>query len=449
MDYSFFQQQTSSYPSVYKIQLYHPNELLTLYSSVILANTPVCKVESELADYVTSGIEPTGWKAIWRASPRISGLSFKCDFLVNVVDVIRNQLDAVIVIEQPLSVQLNELPDDNAERMEIDKLIKEQRIINAPIYELYIINEDDKDEFFLKSAAIIENVRFFMKFIWRAWDTIANETQLNEIFVETRLESRLNLYFDIQNCLLSQAQIKRIKQILTDSWKLRNQLDDIIKKQDVDKDPNDEYEIDEMDISEAIRLKIKLEDYDREMRMLEDPYLRPFTFLLKVDLDEENKRLMIESNSTTGTESNDQDELIEEKKPIIHVVSKAINLNSLQLINSYYAEDEQYSQAEIVFHQNLKDAIKSSKNDDRIAILPGHYIYESVPWIENDLQIEGLTTNEDDVIIESSAFVDVFIHCPNNLTLKNLTLKCPNRDLVINGDFESFRGVKKFKKSSS
>lgn len=307
----------------------HPNELLTLYSSVILPNTPVCKVENELAEYVTSGIEPTGWKAIWRASPRISGLSFKCDFLVSVIDVMRNHLDAVIVIEQPLSVQLNDLPDDDEEKIEINKLIKEERIINAPIYELYIINEEDKDEMYLKSAIIVENVRFFMKFIWRPWDTIANETQLNETFVETRLESRLNLYFDIQNCLLNQAQIKRIKYILTEGWRLRNQLDDIAKRQDVnttnaeDNQPTEEYEIDELDMSEAIRLKIKLEDFDREMRMLEDPYLRPFTFYLRIDQDEETDKMLVVEEVT---------------EPIIHVVSKSINLNSLQMINSYYAE---------------------------------------------------------------------------------------------------------------
>lgn len=309
----------------------HPNELLALYSSVILPNTPVSKVESELAEYVTHQIEPTGWKAIWRASPRISGLSFKCDFLVNVIDVIRSQLDAVIVIEKPLSVQLNELPDEDAEKLEVNKLIKERRIINAPIYELYIINEHDQEEAYLKSAIIIENVRFFMKFIWRPWDTIANETQLNEIFVETRLESRLNLYFDVQNCLLNQTHIKRIKHILTDGWKLRNQLDDIARKQELtanqdDQDDN-EYEIDELDMSEAIRLRIKLEDYDREMRMIEDPYLRPFTFYLKVNLDEEAKE---------EAESESEEELEKQSTSIVHIVSKSFNLNSLQLINSHY-----------------------------------------------------------------------------------------------------------------
>ncbi|KAI3476947.1 hypothetical protein L1887_61444 [Cichorium endivia] len=380
MDYSFFQQQTNSYPSVYKIQLDHPNELLALYSSVILANTPVSKVESELADYVTDYIEPTGWKAIWRASPRFSGLSFKCDFLVNVVDVIRSRLDAVIVIEKPLSVQLNELPDDDPEKLE---------------------------RAYLKSAIIIENVRFFMKFIWRPWDTIANETQLNEIFVETRLESRLNLYFDVQNCLLNQTHIKRIKHILTDGWKLRHQLDDIARKQELtvsQEDDDNEYEIDELDMSEAIRLRIKLEDYDREMRMIEDPYQRPFTFYLKVDEEQEEE-------SKEATDKMDA-------KLIIHIVAKSLNLNSLQMINSHYGADESCSNFELKFHDSLKNAVKAARSGHRIGILPGQYAYESIPWIECDLAIEGLTENSDDVVIESSAFVDVFIHCANNLTLE-------------------------------
>lgn len=92
--------------------------------------------------------------------------------------------------------------------------------------------------------------------------------------------------------------------------------------------------------------------------------------------------------------------------------------------------------------------MKSSKTGHRIALLPGHYTYESIPWVECDLIIEGISTQKDEIVIESSAFIDVFIHCPNNFTLKNLTLKDPTRDLLINDDYESFRSVKKFKKSS-
>lgn len=310
---------------------------MSLYSTVILPDTPICRVEDELAEYLTSEIEPTGWKAIWRASPRISGLSFKCDFLVNVIMVLRNQLTASIVIEKPLSVQMDELDDDNEEKLEITKLIDESRIIDVPIYELYIVNEDDPEENYLNSAILIENVRFFIKFIWRPWDTVINETHLNEIFVETLLESRLNLYFDVHNGILNQSQIKRVKEILTESRRLRDQYDELNKRNQLksnealDEDKNDQYVIDELDISQAIMLKIKLENFDREMRMIEDPYLRPFTFYLKVDLDYEKR---IDEQQT--------DEIMEEQEVqnnLIHIVSKSkVNLNQLQLINSYYSD---------------------------------------------------------------------------------------------------------------
>lgn len=118
---------------------------------------------------------------------------------------------------------------------------------------------------------------------------------------------------------------------------------------------------------------------------------------------------------------------------------------ALLFLSPHQPQNESSSNLELKFHQSLKDAVKSAKSGHRIGILPGQYAYESIPSIECDLLIEGVTGNSDDVVIESSAFVDVFIQCANNLTLQNLTLKCAARDLVISGDFESFRSLKKLK----
>lgn len=57
-----------------------------------------------------------------------------------------------------------------------------------------------------------------------------------------------------------------------------------------------------------------------------------------------------------------------------------------------------------------------------------------MPWLDKDLLIEGLTEQSEDVLIESSAFVDVLMHSTNNIKMKGLTLKCPTRDIVIVGD---------------
>lgn len=279
-----------------------------------------------MAKYVTSFIEPIGWKGIWRASPRSSGLTFKADFLVEVIDVRRNSLEALVIIQKVLDSQLDE---SNVEAMsesqsEIDKLMENDRILNAPLIEMYVVREGDDEQAFLKSAVVIEHARFFYKYLWRPWDTLSNVTQLAEIFVETCLEPRLNLYIDMKQNTVSASMRARIKQILVDGWRIRHQLDDINRRQEISSESDElgDLGLDEVDMFEAIRLKIKLEDLDREMRMFEDPYLRMFTYCLRSSSAEEEE-------SKIELESTDR---------VTHVVSKLYDLHTLNVITNFYAK---------------------------------------------------------------------------------------------------------------
>ena len=301
-------------------------ELQKLYTEVIFPAVPICEVEFELAKYVTSFIEPVGWRAIWRASPRSTGLSFKADLLVEVIDVGRNSLEALVIIQNVLGSQLDDQPTDIAmeSRSELDKMMANNRILTAPLIEMYVISEGDTEKTYLKSAIVIEHARFFLKYVWRPWDNLSNETQLGEIFVETRLESRLNLYFDMKTDSVRSSMKNRIKQILTEGWQIRYKLDDISKRQEITSESEDysELGLDEVDMFEAIRLKIKLEDFDREMRMFEDPYLRMFAFYLR-------------SNSAEEEEAKIE---LDDSEKVTHVVSKTYNMFVLNQITSFYAK---------------------------------------------------------------------------------------------------------------
>jgi arsenate reductase-like glutaredoxin family protein len=303
-----------------------PKELQTLYSDAILPDVAISEVESVMAKYVTSFIEPVGWRGIWRASPPSSGLTFKADFLVDVIDVRRNSLEALVIIQKVLDSQLDE---SNVEASiesgkEIDKLMENNRILNAPLIEMYVVREGDDEQAFLKSAVVIEHARFFYKYIWRPWDTLSNVTQLAEIFVETCLEPRLNLYIDMKQNTVSPSMKTRIKQILADGNNIRRQLDEINKRQELGSESEDfaDLALDEVDMFEAIRLKIKLEDLDREMRMFEDPYLRMFTYCLRSTSAEEEECKIEMENSDRVT----------------HVVSKQYDLQTLSLITNFYAK---------------------------------------------------------------------------------------------------------------
>lgn len=79
----------------------------------------------------------------------------------------------------------------------------------------------------------------------------------------------------------------------------------------------------------------------------------------------------------------------------------------------------------VVFHSRLEKALHHCKDGDKILILPGTYVCESLPWIDSDIEITGITGKASDVILQSSLGVgDIFFNCnANALLMSHLTLK--------------------------
>lgn len=78
----------------------------------------------------------------------------------------------------------------------------------------------------------------------------------------------------------------------------------------------------------------------------------------------------------------------------------------------------------MLFHTSINAAIKAAKKGHKISILPGLYSCTSLEWIENDVEIEGLSDDRCKTILQCASDIEVFLHCSDNVTIRNLTLTC-------------------------
>lgn len=81
----------------------------------------------------------------------------------------------------------------------------------------------------------------------------------------------------------------------------------------------------------------------------------------------------------------------------------------------------------IVFHGTLDKLLKVCRSGDKVYILPGLYVCDALPWIDFDIEICGLASSRDEVILQASDSVgDIFLNCNASAVLiSNLTLRTP------------------------
>ena len=299
-----------------------PSELNSLYDR-ILSNVSVCEVYDSLCSYVTDSIEPIGWHAIWRTVPN-SGpnhLSIQYDFEVEIMDVLHNKLEAIAVVLKLIHPNESQLTAEQFDEME--KMLKDIKIVTIPLTQLYVISDGDEEEQYYTTAVIIEHIRFFYQNLWRPWDELSmNES--TDIFVETRLKPRLELAFDIKDKIIPQSTVNRIRKLLSEAWNVKNKIDSIDKNRstdcfDVSIEDNSEVDyINETELIEAMRLKIRLEDIEREMKILEDKHLR-----------------IIAASLVKSGESNVFEDDLTSKENKIHLIGNSFTLNSTKdILNS-------------------------------------------------------------------------------------------------------------------
>ena len=74
------------YPDTYRLHIDSSSmdEILELFCENILQGCSFSDVESYLVEYVTSIIEPVGWKAVWRSKENLNEVFTQHDYIVEV-----------------------------------------------------------------------------------------------------------------------------------------------------------------------------------------------------------------------------------------------------------------------------------------------------------------------------------------------------------------------------
>jgi hypothetical protein len=96
-----------------------------------------------------------------------------------------------------------------------------------------------------------------------------------------------------------------------------------------------------------------------------------------------------------------------------------------------------------MFHNTVSKAIRSAKSGDKIYVMPGVYSCASLPWIENDIEINGFGETKEQIVLQSSDSVgDIFLNCNSSkLMFSDITLKATSEMqclVMIHSGFVAF-----------
>ena len=124
--------------------------------------------------------------------------------------------------------------------------------------------------------------------------------------------------------------------------------------------------IDETEFYQAMRLK--LEELQRQLEMIEDPYLRLV--------------------ATASSNADDDDEPSDGN--MIHVLCKKLTKSVMQTIAAKM--EGQDEEREVSFHKSFAHVLKCSTAGDRVLILPGCYTCDALPGLDFEKSIPSFVS---------------------------------------------------------
>lgn len=366
-----------AYPAIFEVKLQDQGTEKIIEEFVdIISDAVNGGVEQAFVEYVSRTIEPVGWKGIWKAKRGWQGLKSNCDFLVEVLHVSLFKLEADVHILKVLT----------------DHCLNVAEVVPvAALVDLYPLSEGDPEENFLKTAVVIERVRFFYNHVWRPWD---DPDDLEEF--APNIKPRVELYMDMTAGQVDYNTKIKVQRILEEGKCLRRVLEATKVKLDlISGDPD--LELDSADVCKMVRSTTRLEALSREMDIIENREVRLF---------------MHEDAFTVPALSKRTCDI-----PAVHVVA-AGHFTLFQLKSLGIAED-----IAIEFHHSLGNAVAAAQEREKILLLPGIHTCAGLPWIDKEISVEGVGDLADTILVPTDVG-DIFINCcASVLKLSNVTVR--------------------------
>ncbi|XP_055921308.1 protein nessun dorma [Eupeodes corollae] len=363
---------------------------------------PASRVRLEWSYYIELQIEPVGWQALWKI-PRVIceelNLRYPTVVFGMVEQVLFKELKAIIVI---LAVQ------------DEDVHLPERQEVN--LEDLWPTRIQENSELNIeRTADCIDRLRFFYSHVWMPWDN-DNDDDMN--WVEKHLESRIRFCYDLKKKSMKRSMAAHIKTLLTEARYIQQRREYL--EIGLSDDEELDQTLDKTQITDLMRLHLRLTIIRSEIEMLENPEMRKIYEEIKFDDDKSLKRAL--------------DEKLDKRKPIAYIVTDPFTFEKqmqfMLLAGKFVGE-----QKLIQMCPSLQDVLNICNASDDIYLPPGRHSIKFLEYLNDDGKIIGLNsssvfaatdTNDDEVVIMSPDDDSILLIFDGDFTLTNITLDCRN-----------------------
>ncbi|GLH14499.1 Protein nessun dorma [Gryllus bimaculatus] len=364
------------------------NQRLEEYRSLLCTDKilPSSQMRSEWSYIAEVVLEPIGWKALWKipANKRVE-LGIIGPALVNIL------VDAVDV--KDLSAEVTVITG-------IDKNIPEQQ--NVFLVDLYPTVHQINDELYVKETAdFIDKLRFFYNHLWMPWDVDDDD---NQNWVQQHLESRLKLFFDMQNGSILAEMVLQLQYLISEGRRIQTKISELEDK--IEDDMNDETVMcDLMDLHYCKdQIKSKFEMY-------EDPYKRSLLVWKQC-----------RKNSDKTESSNHQ--------KVTYMIWSGGPLNSYI---AFLNEAKSYVKAEELVKSSfqLQESLDQAVHGDVLLLSEGCHGLLGLGCLEKGGAIRGVGLPESTILKPHNAG-NILLDCSGGIiTLENLTIDIQETQIAI------------------
>lgn len=262
----------------------------------------------------------TGWQALWKI-PRViceeMSLRFPTVVFGTVEQVLFKEMKAIFIIQavQDDEVHLPERQEVNLADLWVTKM-QENKEINAD-----------------KTADCIDRMRFFYNHVWMPWDNDSDD-DLN--WVEKHLEDRIRFCYDIKRKDMKRSLAAHIRTLLDEAKYIQQRREYL----EIGLSDDEEFDdtLDKTQITDLMRLHLRLAMIKSELEMLENPELRKIYNDTKFDDEKCLKRHI----GHEGNEKQLKEEYITAKH-IAYIVTLPIGIEKqiqfLSAIKKFIGED--------------------------------------------------------------------------------------------------------------
>lgn len=361
------------------------------------------QVKNEWCYYIELQIEPAGWQALWKI-PRVICEELKLRFPT----VVFGYVEQVMFKELKAVFLVQAVQDDDVhlpERHEVD------------LQDLYpTLSQENTELNVERTADCLDRLRFFYTHVWMPWD-YDNDDDSN--WVEKHLESRIRFCYDLRKHSMKRALAAHIRTLIMEARYIQQRREYL--EMDLSDDEQLNEILDKSQITDLMRLHLRLAMIRSEIEVLENPEMRHI--YEEVMFDDEEKAMKAVSLAKDGAGD------AAECHNMTYIVSLANSLDKqIQLLS--LAQKFIKPHMKIQLANSLQDVLATCQSSDHIYLSAGRHPIKFLEYLNNNGKIQGLIAADEQqtqaATIVSHDDDSILLVFDGDFTLENIFLDCQN-----------------------